>query len=86
VVFAGVLLTVVAIGFVSARSYRDLADSRARITQLGVEIEQRRQAIADLTRRVELLRSDPYTLERLARQELGMARPDETIVILQDTE
>jgi cell division protein FtsB len=86
VVFAGVALTVLAIGFVSARSYRDLADSRARVARLEAEIERRKGAIESLELRIEGLRDDPYTLERLARQELGMARSGEIIVVLPQSE
>ena len=29
-----------------------------------------------------LLREDPMTLERLAREELGMVRPDDVVIVL----
>lgn len=81
-VITGILVMLIAIAFASARSYADLADSRARAARLESELQERQQAIAGLGERIERLRDDPYTLERLARRELGMVRPDEIVVVL----
>jgi cell division protein FtsB len=45
---------------------RDIVELRARAEELG--------------RTVELLRNDPAYMEKLAREELGYVRPDETVL------
>jgi cell division protein FtsB len=42
--------------------------------------------IKTLERRVTLLRSDPKTIEKVAKRNLGMARPDETVFVFQKDE
>lgn len=37
--------------------------------------------IQDLERNVTLLRTDPGTIEKVAKRELGMARPDEMVYV-----
>jgi cell division protein FtsB len=37
--------------------------------------------IKDLERNVTLLRTDPRTIEQVAKRELGMARPDEMVYV-----
>jgi cell division protein FtsB len=37
--------------------------------------------IKDLERNVTLLRTDPRTIEKVAKRELGMARPDEMVYV-----
>jgi cell division protein FtsB len=41
--------------------------------------------IKRLERQVTLLRSDPSTIENVAKRKLGMARPDETVYIFEQT-
>lgn len=53
-----------------ARNYWDLRQVRAESAAL--EAEQR-----DLTKRLELLKSDDAHLERVARKELGLMKPGE---------
>jgi cell division protein FtsB len=45
-------------------------------------IEQLREENARLTREIAALRSDPLTIERLAREELGLAAPGETVFLI----
>jgi len=63
-------------------SWRDLAAARERERELGARIEESQRGIETLQRRVSLLQEDPEALERLAREELWMARPDEVIIVL----
>ena len=51
---------------------RDVADLRRENARLAIEITA--------------LRSDPRTLERLAREELGLAGPGETIFLIRQPE
>lgn len=64
------------------RSWRDLATARAQASVLRVEItatEKRIEHLQDLIERVE---NDPLTLERLAREYLGMVRPGDVVIVL----
>ena len=63
-------------------SFRDLAAARERERMLEVKIEQTEERIDRLRGRIERLRSDPATLERLAREELGLVRPGDVVIVL----
>jgi cell division protein FtsB len=63
-------------GFVRLNAMgQDRDDLRNRVSQLG-------KGNADLAEEIGLLRSDPATIESLARTELGMVREGETVYIL----
>ena len=58
-----------------------------RVTQMRREIATMERDIAalrgrseELSRTVERLRNDPAYVEKLAREEFGMVRPDETVL------
>lgn len=63
-------------------SSRDLARLKAREAQLLARLRGTESNITELEDRIARLRSDPYTLERAAREGLGLARPGEIVVIL----
>jgi cell division protein FtsB len=50
-------------------------------TLLHKENENLAMEIKSLERKVTLLRSDPRTIQKVAKKKLGMARPDETVYI-----
>jgi cell division protein FtsB len=50
-------------------------------TLLHKENENLALEIKSLERKVTLLRSDPRTIQKVAKKKLGMARPDETVYI-----
>jgi cell division protein FtsB len=52
---------------------RDLRVAQARVAELETRIESRESE-------VEALRSDPFALEQAIREDLGLARPGETVV------
>jgi cell division protein FtsB len=79
-VAAAVLLLAMALA--GARSFRDLEAARARTGELSSEIAGAEARIVELERRIELLRDDPVTLERLAREELGLVHPEDVVVVL----
>jgi cell division protein FtsB len=55
------------------KSQSDLANAQARVAELEARIESREgEAVA--------LRSEPLALERAIREDLGLARPGETVV------
>jgi cell division protein FtsB len=53
---------------------------REENVRLELELKREEERGADLQRRVHALNTDPKTLERLARERLGYARPGETII------
>ena len=63
--------------------YRDLRARDERITQ---ELEQVRQQIASLEQEKYLLENDVQHLEKVLRDELGLARPGEEIYKVETAE
>ena len=57
-----------------------LMKARRQSAELTAEIARMRVVNARLRARAELLRSDGGTIERLARETLGLARADELVV------
>lgn len=53
---------------------------RRRIDTLDAELEQQKQEARQLQVEFDALRNDPKTIERLAREKLGYAKPDETVI------
>lgn len=79
---AALLLLLVAAG---AKGYQDLRIAQSRELDLKQRITQSQDRIDRLKRRVQALEKDPAALERLAREELWMARPDDVVIVLPDT-
>ncbi|MEM7480484.1 MAG: septum formation initiator family protein [Acidobacteriota bacterium] len=83
VLVVGALVVVVSLLAVAGfESYRDLSTVRDREAELRQQLENTQHSIEQLEGRIERLRTDPATLERLAREELGMLRPDEVVILL----
>jgi cell division protein FtsB len=53
---------------------------RREIDQLDKEIQNQAEISRELKSEIDALKNDPKTVERLAREKLRYARPDETIV------
>lgn len=79
---AAVGLFVALLGIASLKSYRDLEAAHARERLLETRIEETTARIERLRGRIDRLRTDPGTLERLAREDLGMVRPGDVIIEL----
>ena len=56
---------------------------RQRILALETEIKAEEQKQAHLQTAIRNLREDPKTVERLAREKLGFARPGETVIVFE---
>jgi cell division protein FtsB len=54
---------------------------RAEIMKLDDQLQQEETKSRQLQTQIEALRNDPKTIERLTREKLGYARPDETVVL-----
>jgi cell division protein FtsB len=53
---------------------------RKEIYALGTQIQKEEKSARDLKASIEALRRDPKTVERLAREKLGYAKPGETVI------
>lgn len=76
------LLIVLAVA--GLKSYGELAAARERQALLETRIEETREHNQALDLRLRRLQSDPAALERLAREDLRMARPGDVIILLPD--
>jgi cell division protein FtsB len=82
VTVAAVLFLVVLLGTVGAQSWKDLERARDRQAELTEKIEESEARIESLDRRIRRLRNDPLLVERLAREDLGLAREGDVIFVL----
>jgi len=48
--------------------------------RLATELQQEKKKARELQAQIDALRNDPQTVERLAREKLGYAKPDETVI------
>ena len=53
---------------------------RSEILRLDTQLQKEEEKSRQLKAQIEALRNDPQTIERLAREKLGYAKPDETVV------
>jgi len=58
--------------------------TQSQIQQLRGEIDRLNQENNNLNKQVQSLRTDPKAVERIAREEMGLARPGEMIFKLPD--
>lgn len=84
------ILVVVALSFVllaaaGLNGVRDLRAAYARKARIEDQIVQAEQRIEILQGRVARLRDDPAALERLAREELGLVRENDVVIVLPAT-
>lgn len=77
-----VALFLLLLSIAGLHSWRDLESAREQERSLEAQISKTREDSDRLRERIERLRGDPGLLERLAREDLGMARPGDVIVEL----
>jgi len=53
---------------------------RAEIYRLDARLQEQEATAKKLQAEIDALRNDPKTVERLAREKLGYARADETVI------
>ncbi|HEX4954378.1 MAG TPA: septum formation initiator family protein [Thermoanaerobaculia bacterium] len=70
------------LGVAGAKSYQDFEAARAQEETLKTTIAATEAEITELERKLELLEKDPSTIEKIAREELWMARPAEVVIVL----
>jgi cell division protein FtsB len=83
-------LVVLAILLLIGMCYLPLIDQnermRAENLRLETELQKETEKSKQLQTRIDALRNDPKTIERLTREKLGYAKPDETVVRFESTE
>lgn len=72
----------VALASAALKGWRDHERAITHEATLEVEIAATEARIAALERRIDRLQSDPATLDRVAREELGFVRPSEVVIML----
>jgi cell division protein FtsB len=71
-------------GVFGDRGVLNLVEKRRQVDALRLEIEALRADNARLAADIADLRTSPRAVERLAREELGLARPDETMFLIRE--
>jgi cell division protein FtsB len=66
------------------RGILQLATQRERARALAGQLEDLREENRVLGAEIEALKSDPGAIERLAREQLGLAKPGEMVFVLRD--
>lgn len=83
ILLSTVLTIVFIVSFVfSEEGIAELRRSQKRVSDLTVEVEQLRTENERLRREIETLEESSFRYEKIAREDLGLARPDETVYIL----
>ena len=79
-----VALVVIAILLLIGMCYLPLIQQNERmrtdIYRLDAQLQKEEEKSKQLKAEIDALRNDPKTVERLTREKLGYARPDETVV------
>jgi cell division protein FtsB len=81
-VFATVVLLVDAL--VGERGLVATTRARRQADELGTSVAQVREENARLREMADRLKTDPTTIESLAREKLGLVRPGEILVVVKD--
>jgi cell division protein FtsB len=66
------------------RGILQLQTQRERAEALAAEIEELRADNRRLAAEIEGLKGDPRAIEQLAREQLGLVRPGETVFLIRD--
>lgn len=83
-VFALVLVALLINALFGDGGVLQLMDQRRRAASLVQDLEVLRAENDRLAREIAVLRTDPRTVEQLAREELGLASPGETVFLIRD--
>jgi cell division protein FtsB len=79
-----VALVVLAIVMLIFMCYQPLIQENERMRRenlkMDEEIKAQEKLNLDLSNEIIILRNDPKTVERLTREKLGYAKPDETVI------
>jgi cell division protein FtsB len=79
-----VLSLLLLLAIASLGSYRDLAAAKERQQYLEKRIDDTLLRNDQFRNRIERLQSDPASLERVAREQYRMQRPDDVVIVFPD--
>ncbi len=79
-----VLIALLVGSFFGDRGMLQLMAQRKKADLLQQQLQDLRAENARLAGEIQALRSDPRAIEELAREQLGLARPGETIFIVRE--
>ncbi len=79
IVWAIILLLLFLVVFIFSDKYAGIVQLKEDIRKLEGEIEALKTENENLSKEVELLKSDQY-IEKIAREELELSKPDEIIL------
>ena len=85
ILFLLLLAGLVAVGVWYLPLIRQNERMRKEILRLQTEVQQQEETARQLKAAIDALRNDPRTVERLAREKLGYAKPGETVVRFERT-
>ena len=77
---AGLLLLAAGLAVYGGHQMLRVRAMRGEIAAMERDLVSLRARTTELSRTVERLRNDPAYVEKIAREELGYVRPDETIL------
>lgn len=66
------------------RGILQLVDQKERAARLAQDLDALRAENLRLAEEIQALRTDPRAIERLAREELGLIGPGETVFLIRD--
>jgi cell division protein FtsB len=84
----GTVIALVALGVGSVfgdRGILSMLGEREKVEALQSQLDELRAENARLSAEITDLRTNPRAIERLAREELGLARADETVFLIRET-
>jgi cell division protein FtsB len=83
------MLVVVAIFLLIGIRYlpviRENERMEAQILKLEAQVQAEEEKSKNLQSQIDALQTDPKTVERLTREKLGYAKPDETVIYFENT-
>jgi cell division protein FtsB len=84
----GTVIALLALGVGSVfgdRGMLSMMSERDKVESLRAELEELRAENARLSSEIRDLRESPRAIERLAREQLGLARADETVFLIRES-
>jgi cell division protein FtsL len=83
----GTVIALIALGVGSVfgdRGILNMLGEREKVEALRAELDELKAENARLSAEIADLRTSPRAIERLAREQLGLARPDETVFLIRE--
>ena len=80
IAMAAVLAVLLLIGMCYLPLIQENTRMRTEILKLNQQLEAETNKLNQIQAQIDALHNDPKTVERLAREKLGYARPDETVI------